>query len=161
MPANTIFNGDVIGTSSVASVVIPSGLPTGIVSASTQINTGSFTGSFTGDGSGLLNVQPPTTYGSVGTYILATTLVNGQTTASAGTVVSGSALSFYSSSNSDQYVGANVLYQSSQANANTRFDGTGTNTVSLGLGGSWRLMTNIINSTGNQRTIPGFFVRIS
>jgi len=40
MPANTIFNGDVIGTASIASSVLPAGLPSGILSSSAQLPSG-------------------------------------------------------------------------------------------------------------------------
>ena len=106
--------------------------------------------SYTGDGSGLTGVGGSTTYGDVGTYVVAYVSVQ-NTTVTGGQTFAGSALRGVTRSNSS----TSYIAPFNELEVNTY-------TQSMGFSGTWRIMQHKSKSTfTNQYYAAALLVRIS
>lgn len=100
-------------------------------------------------------------YGTVGTYVIAHITVATVTTLAPGTTHAGSNLTYFDGTLNGAYTVLNMANQS----AGTLQGVPGLNgftVTSLGLSGTWRLLTYIENtSSGTIRDLAGLFVRIA
>lgn len=112
-----------------------------------------------GDGSWqTVSTSPPTTYAAIGTYVMAGwSGVGGNTSIAADTTYSGSSLTRWSDAggSSGNIQAFNVFDRDSGGQLGFS---AGT---SLGLTGTWRLMTRFRNATVNSTSGYGLFLRIS
>ena len=142
---------------SVEELVSTNTVNTGSIQLTDNVTASFFTGSFVGDGSGLTGVAGSTTYGAVGTYVVALYygISSYNTSVPVGTTTAGSNL-YYFGGNSSYNTSMNTYAASSGWTPGTY------PTTSLSLSGTWRLMTNIYgNPWSSGYSYLGLFVRIS
>lgn len=101
-----------------------------------------------------------TTYGAVGTYIIAAFPASANTTYAGGTTIAGSSLTrpndVGNNSNYQQFLGQ-LYYQA----CNSVQIGAPGGETSLGLSGTWQFMSRARNGFSTGQSLPALFVRIS
>jgi hypothetical protein len=94
-------------------------------------------------------------YGQVGTHVIAFTPVNGSSTINAGDTVAGSSLGYYRAVSANTFTG--FVFQSTSI---TTPISSGTVPTGLSLVGTWRALTNLVNTGGSTLYIASLFIRI-